>query len=36
MRIYSVLFALSGKTNKQKYAKTFNFLCAGNKYFVKY
>jgi len=36
MQIYSVLFALSRQINKQKYAKTFNFLYAGNKDFVKY
>jgi len=36
MQIYSVLSALSRQINKQKYAKTFNFLYAGNKDFVKY
>ena len=36
MQIFSVVFALSRQINKQKYAKTFNFLCAGNKEFVKY
>ena len=36
MQIYSVIFALSRQINNQKYAKTFNFLCAGNKDFVKH
>jgi len=36
MQIYSVIFALSRQSNNQKYAKTFNFLFAGNKDFVKY
>jgi len=36
MQIYSVLFALSRPSNKQKYAKTINLLCVGNKVFVKY
>jgi len=36
MQIYSVVFALSRQINKQKYAKTFNFVCAGNTDFVKY
>jgi len=34
MQIYCVVFALSRQINKQKYAKTINFLCAGNKVFV--
>jgi len=34
--IFSVVFALSRQINKQKYAKTFNILCASNKDFVKY
>jgi len=36
VQIYSVVFALSRQIDKQKYAKTFNFLCASNKDFVKY
>jgi len=36
MQIHSVAFALSLQSNKQKYAKTINLLCAGNKVFVKY
>ena len=36
MQIHSVEFALSRQINKQKYAKTINLLCAGNKVFVKY
>jgi len=36
MQIYSVVFASSRQINKQKYAKTINFLCAVNKVFVKY
>jgi len=36
MQIYSVVFALKRQINKQKYANTFNLLCAGNKDFVKY
>jgi len=36
MQINSVVFALNRQINKQKYAKTINFLCAGNKVFVKY
>jgi len=35
MKIYSVIFALSRQINMQKYAKTINLLCAGNKVFVK-
>ena len=31
MQIHSVLFALRRQINKQKYAKTINLLCAGNK-----
>jgi len=31
-----MVFALNRQINKQKYAKTFNFPCAGNKDFVKY
>jgi len=31
MQVYSVVFALSRQMNKQKYAKTINLLCAGNK-----
>ena len=36
MQIYFVVFALSPQIDKKKHAKTFNFLCAGNKDFVKY
>jgi len=36
MQIYSVFFALSRQIHKQKYAKTINLLCKGNKVFVKY
>jgi len=36
MQIHSVVFALSRQINKQKYAKTINLFCAGNKVFVKY
>jgi len=36
MQIHTSLFALSRQINKQKYAKTINLLCAGNKVFVKY
>jgi len=36
MQIYAMVFALSRQTNKQKYAKTVDLLCAGNKVFVKY
>ena len=36
MQINSVVFALNRKINKQKYVKTINLLCAGNKVFVKY
>jgi len=36
IQIHSVVFALSRQINKQKYAKTINLLCAGNKFFVKY
>jgi len=35
MQIYSVVFALSRKINKQKYAKVINRLCKGNKVFLK-
>jgi len=35
MQICSVVFALSRQINKQKYAKTINLLCEGNKVFVK-
>jgi len=35
MQIYSMVFAISRQINKQKYAKTVNLLCAGNKVFVK-
>jgi len=31
MQIYFVVFALRRQINKQKYAKTINLLCAGNK-----
>jgi len=31
MQIHSVVFALSRQINKQKYAKTINFVFAGNK-----
>jgi len=33
---HSVVFTLSRQINKQKYEKTINRLCAGNKVFVKY
>jgi len=33
MQICSVVFALSRQINKQKYAKTINLLCEGNKVF---
>ena len=36
MQINSVVFALNPQINKQKYAKTINLVCAGNKVFVKY
>jgi len=36
IQILSALFALSRQIDKQKYAKTINLLCAGNKVFVKY
>ena len=36
MQIYFVVFALSRQINKQKYAKTINLICKGNKLFVKY
>ena len=36
LQIRAVVFALSRQINKQKYAKTINPLCAGNKAFVKY
>jgi len=36
MQIHSLAFALSRQINKQKYAKTINLLCAGNKLLVKY
>jgi len=36
MQIPTLLFALNRQTNKQKYAKTINLLCAGDKVFVKY
>jgi len=36
MQIYSMVFAISRQINKQKYAKTVNLLCAGNKVFVNY
>jgi len=36
MQIHSVVFVLSRQTNKQKYAKKINLLCAGNNVFVKY
>jgi len=36
MQIHSVVFALSRQINKQKYAKTIDLLCTGNKVFVKY
>jgi len=31
MQTHSVVFAVSRQINKQKYAKTINRLCAGNK-----
>jgi len=34
MQIHSVVFALSQQINKQKYAKTSNLLCEGNKNFL--
>ena len=36
IQIPTLFFALSRQINKQKYAKTVNLLCAGNKVFVKY
>jgi len=36
MPINSVVFALSRQINKDKHAKTVNFLCVGNAVFVKY
>jgi len=36
VQTHSVVFALSRQINKQKFAKTINPLCAGNKLFVKY
>jgi len=36
MQIHTVVFAVSRQINMQKYAKTINLLCAGNKVFVKY
>jgi len=36
MQIYSVVFAKSTNKQPKKYAKTFKFLCAGVKDFVKY
>jgi len=36
LHIHSVVFAISRHINKQKYAKTLNLRCAGNKVFVKY
>jgi len=36
IQIHSLVFALSRQINKQKYAKSINLLCAGNKVFVKY
>ena len=36
MQIHTLLFALSRQINEQKYAKTINLLCAGNKVFAKY
>ena len=36
MQIHSVVFVLGRQINKQTYAKTINFLCAGNKVVVKY
>jgi len=36
MQIHSVVFVLNRQINKQKYAKTINLLCAGNKISVKY
>jgi len=36
MQTHTLLFALSRQISKQKYAKTINLLCAGNKVFVKY
>jgi len=36
MQIHSVALRLSLQIDKQKYAKTINLLCAGNKVLVKY
>jgi len=36
MQIHSVVFVLSLQINMQKYAKTSNLLCVGNKVFAKY
>jgi len=36
MQIHSALFALSRQINMQKYAKTINLLCTGDKIFVTY
>jgi len=36
MQFHCVLFALSRQINKQKCAKTIDFLCAGNEIFVTY
>jgi len=36
MNTYSVVFVLSRQINKKRYAKTINFLRAGNTVFVKY
>jgi len=36
IQVYSVVFALRRQINKQKYVKTINLLCEGNKVFVKY
>jgi len=36
MQIHYVVFASSRLINKQKYAKTINLLCAGNKILVTY
>jgi len=36
MQIYSVVFAFCRQLTSKKYAKTINFLCPGNKVFVKY
>ena len=36
MQVHLVVFALSRQISMQKYAKTINLVCVGNKVFVKY